>query len=124
MADKNIVKAKKSERRRRRIRGKILGTGERPRLSVAKSLRNVFVQVIDDEKHATLVGLSSNSKEMKTLITDKDNRVAAAKKVGQRLAELAKEKGITSVVFDRNRYQFHGRVKAVADGAREGGLEF
>jgi large subunit ribosomal protein L18 len=124
MADKNIVKAKKSERRRRRIRGKILGTGERPRLSVAKSLRNVFVQVIDDEKHATLVGLSSNSKEMKTLITDKDNRVAAAKKVGQKLAELAKEKGITSVVFDRNRYQFHGRVKAVADGAREGGLEF
>ena len=124
MADKNIVKAKKSERRRRRVRGKILGTGERPRLSVAKSLRNVFVQVIDDEKHATLVGLSSNSKEMKALITDKDNRVLAAKKVGQKLAELAKEKGITRVVFDRNRYQFHGRVKAVADGAREGGLEF
>jgi large subunit ribosomal protein L18 len=124
MADKNIVKAKKSERRRRRIRGKILGTGERPRLSVAKSLRNVFVQVIDDEKHLTLVGLSSNSKEMKTLITDKDNRVLVAKKVGQKLAELAKEKGITQVVFDRNRYRFHGRVKAVADGAREGGLEF
>lgn len=124
MADKNIVKAKKSERRRRRVRGKILGTGERPRLSVAKSLRNVFVQVIDDEKHATLVGLSSNSKEMKALITDKDNRVLAAKKVGQKLAELAKEKGITRVVFDRNRYQFHGRVKAVADGARDGGLEF
>ena len=124
MADKNIVKAKKSERRRRRVRGKILGTGERPRLSVAKSLRNVFVQVIDDENHTTLVGLSSNSKEMQALITDKDNRVVAAKKVGVKLAELAKEKGITQVVFDRNRYRFHGRVKAVADGAREGGLEF
>ena len=124
MADKNIVKHKKSERRHRRVRGKVFGTAERPRLSVKKSLKNVSVQVIDDVKAATLVGLSSNSKAMAGIIDGKDSKTVAAKKVGLRLAELAKEKGIRVVVFDRNRYRFHGRIKAIADGAREGGLEF
>jgi large subunit ribosomal protein L18 len=124
MADKNIVKRKKSERRHKRVRGKVFGTSERPRLTVKKSLKNVSVQVIDDVKAATLVGLSSNSKTMAGIIDSKDNKTAAAKKVGLKLAELAKEKGIHAVVFDRNRYRFHGRVKAIADGAREGGLEF
>ena len=80
--------------------------------------------MIDDEKAVTLVGVASNSKAMTGVIEKKDTKTAAAKKVGLKLAELAKEKGIKSVIFDRNRYRFHGRVKAVADGAREGGLDF
>ncbi len=124
MADKNIVKNKQADRRKSRVRKKVLGTAERPRLTVRKSLRNVFAQIIDDEKMATLIGLSSDSKEMEKIISDKDNKTAAAKKVGLKLAELAKAKGIEAVVFDRNRFRYHGRIKAVADGAREGGLKF
>ncbi|MFZ1684404.1 MAG: 50S ribosomal protein L18 [Candidatus Zixiibacteriota bacterium] len=120
MADKNIKKAVKAERRRKRVRGTVIGTADRPRLTVAKSLKNVFVQIIDDEKHSTLVGLSTNSKEL----GGKGTKTDLAKAVGKKIAELAKAKGIESVVFDRNQYRFHGRVKAVADGAREGGLKF
>jgi large subunit ribosomal protein L18 len=124
MADKNVVKQKKADRRRRRVRGAISGTAERPRLTVAKSLKNIFVQIVDDESRQTLVGVASNSKAMAGVIEAKDTKTAAAKKVGLKVAELAKEKGIAKVVFDRNQYRFHGRVKALADGAREGGLEF
>src|SRR5690606_13186415 len=123
MADKSKVKAKKADRRRSRVRGKVVGTPERPRLTVAKSLKNMFVQIVDDEHRTTLVGLATNSKsvagEAKAV-----NKTEAAKLVGKKIAELAKEKGIEQVVFDRNQYRFHGRVKAVADGAREGGLKF
>ena len=122
MADKNIQKAVKAERRRKRVRSSVLGTAERPRLTVAKSLKNVFVQIIDDQHHATLVGLSTNSKEVAAKA--KANKTELAKQVGLKIAELAKAKGIESVVFDRNQYRFHGRIKAVADGAREGGLKF
>jgi large subunit ribosomal protein L18 len=122
MADKNIQKAVKAERRRKRVRGNVLGTAARQRLTVAKSLKNVFVQIIDDQRHATLVGLSTNSKEIAT--KGKSNKTELAKQVGLKIAELAKAKGIESVVFDRNQYRFHGRIKAVADGAREGGLKF
>lgn len=123
MADKNIVKAKKATRRRKRVRGKVSGTATRPRLTVAKSLNNVFVQIVDDENHNTLVSVATNSKDLKAEL-GKDNKTDAAKKVGVKIAELAKEKGIESVVFDRNQNRYHGRVKAVADGAREGGLKF
>lgn len=123
MADKSVVKYKRAERRRARVRSKVVGTSDRPRLTVAKSLNNVFVQIVDDRKGATLVGLATNSKDVRDLLASK-SKTEAAKEVGKKIAELAQAKGIESVVFDRNRYVFHGRVKAVADGAREGGLKF
>ena len=124
MADKNVVRQIKAERRRRRVRGKVFGTAERPRLTVAKSLKNMFVQIIDDEKGVTLVGLSTNSKTVVPELDTKANKTAAAKVVGKMIAQVAKENGIESVIFDRNQYQYHGRVKALAEGAREGGLKF
>jgi large subunit ribosomal protein L18 len=124
MADKNIVKTKKAERRRSRVRGKIHGTVDRPRLSVSKSLRRVFAQLVDDENGVTLVGIDSASKTLAGELGDKQNRVEVARKVGETVARLAKEKGIEQVVFDRGKGRFHGRIKAVADGAREGGLKF
>ena len=123
MADKNIVKAKKATRRRKRVRGKISGTAARPRLTVAKTLNNIFVQIVDDENHNTLVSAATNCKDIKA-DKEKVSKTDAAKKVGVKIAELAKEKGIESVVFDRNQIKYHGRIKAVADGAREGGLTF
>jgi large subunit ribosomal protein L18 len=124
MAEKNKYKTFKAERRRRRVRGKVEGTSSRPRLTVDRSLKNIYVQLIDDVAQKTIVGVGSQSKLMQGVIEDKDTKTAVAKKVGMKAAELAKEKGIESVVFDRNRYIYHGRIKAVADGAREGGLKF
>ena len=123
MADKNIVKDRIAARRRSRVRGKVTGTAQRPRLTVNKSLKNVTVQVVDDVTRVTLVGLASTSKAVREMIGADDNTTSVAKKVGIKVAELAKAKGIESVVFDRNRYRYHGRVKAVAEGAREGGLK-
>jgi len=124
MADKNRNKSKMAERRRRRVRSKIFGTAERPRLTVSKSLRSVSVQIIDDQERKTLIGLSSASKLVREVIGPKDTKTAVAKKVGAKIAELARQRGIEHVVFDRNRYRYHGRVKAAAEGAREGGLKF
>ncbi len=124
MADKNIIKVKRSQRRRRRVRGRVSGTAEQPRLSVAKSLKNVTAQIIDDEKMETLVGVASDSKAVKAGLNGGATKTVTARKVGEVIAQLAKEKGIENVVFDRNRCRFHGRVKAVADGAHEGGLKF
>jgi large subunit ribosomal protein L18 len=124
MADKNIAKNKRAERRRRRVRSKVFGTTERPRLTVDKSLKNIRVQIVDDVKHVTVIGLASDSKVVRDLVSSDDSKTVVARKVGIKLAEEAKAKGIEQVVFDRNRYQFHGRVKAVADGAHEGGLKF
>lgn len=123
MADVNIVKTKKAERRRRRVRAKVFGTPTRPRLSVARSLKQIYVQVIDDQSGSTIVGLGSTSKAMQPLVEKKDTKTAVARKVGLKIAELAKGKGIEVVVFDRNRFLYHGRVRAVAEGAREGGLK-
>ena len=123
MADKNIVRSKKAERRRRRVRGKVVGTAARPRLTVAKSLKNTFVQIIDDEKGITLVGTATNSKSVRADLKKGDTKTVAAKMAGKKIAELAMENGITEVVFDRNMYRYHGRVKAAAEGAREGGLK-
>ena len=105
-----------------RIRKKVMGTPERPRLNVYRSLNHIYVQLIDDLEGKTLVAASSADDR-------KDDRksggnVASAKQVGKKIAELAKEKGVTKVVFDRGGYIYHGRVKALADAAREAGLQF
>lgn len=124
MADKLKIKAARAEKRRGRVRGKISGTSEIPRMSVAKSLRNTFVQIVDDSNQATLVGLSTESKTMADKFDDKDTKTDKARKLGLAAAEIALEKGIKKVVFDRNRFRYHGRIKAVAEGARKQGLEF
>ena len=105
-----------------RIRKKMQGTAERPRLNVYRSLNHIYVQVIDDLKGSTLVAASSaeGKKEVRT----KGGNLAAAKSVGKAIADRAKAKGIEKVVFDRGGYIYHGRVKALADAAREAGLEF
>lgn len=123
MADKNVRRKVRANRRRMRVRSKIQGTSERPRLTVAKSLKNVFVQIVDDEAQHTMVGTASNAPVVRQAIKDDMNPIEVAKLVGKTVAQLAKEKGIEQVVFDRNQYRFHGRIKAVADGAREGGLK-
>lgn len=104
-------------RRKNRIRAKISGNAEKPRLSVFRSNRGMFLQLIDDVKGATLV--SAHSVEIKA----KDKKVVIGMELGKLLAKKAVEKGIKRAVFDRSSYKYHGRVKAVADGAREGGLQ-
>ena len=113
------------ERRHKRIRKKVRGTAQRPRLVVHRSLKNVEGQLVDDDAGRTLLGVSTLAAELRDLRPDGANRkVAHAFAAGQRLAELAKGKGIDAVVFDRGGYQYHGRVKAFAEGARKGGLRF
>lgn len=124
MTDKSELKKLGWKRRQKRVRKKVRGTSEHPRLCVYKSLKQIYVQVIDDVVGRTILGASSLNSEIKKMIEKKDNKVKASKKVGLYLAQLAKEKGIEQVVFDRNRYRYHGRVKALAEGAREGGLKF
>jgi large subunit ribosomal protein L18 len=118
-----IKKPEKKEIRNRihrRIRRKLSGTAERPRLAIFRSVAHIYAQVIDDAAGTTLVSASSTDKDGKT----NGGNVAAAKAIGKLVAERAKEKGVTRVVFDRGGYQYHGRVKALADAAREAGLEF
>ena len=111
------------EKRKARIRRKVSGTSERPRLTVYKSLRHMYAQLVDDTNGKTLVAVSTGSKALKGEVQD-DDKTAAAKKVGAALARAAKEKGIEAVVFDRNGFDYHGRVQAVAAAAREAGLKF
>ncbi len=111
------------ERRKLRIRKKVTGTGERPRLSVFRSARHIYAQVVDDVSGKTLAFASTLSKDLKGMI-DNDNKVEAAKKVGALVAKICKSKKIDRVVFDRNGYLYHGRVSALAQAAREAGLEF
>ena len=112
-------------RRHRRVRDKIRGTAERPRLVVFRSLKNIEGQVIDDDLGRTLVGLSTLAEELTRFSPESENpRVEHAHAAGKLLAERAKEQGINTVVFDRGGYKYHGRVKAFAEGAREGGLKF
>ena len=115
----------KSERRlriRRRIRKRLSGTSERPRLSVFRSNKHIYAQLIDDVKGITLVTASTNGKE----ISEKEgnDKTSQAEMVGKKIGEKAKESGITSVVFDRSGYLYHGRVKALAESARKAGLKF
>ena len=112
-------------RRHSRIRKRVYGTIERPRLAVFRSLRNIEGQVINDDAHHTLVGLSTLDPELRNPPESPGNgKVGIAKAAGRLLAERAREHGITKVVFDRGGYRYHGRVKAFAEGAREGGLVF
>ena len=106
--------------RHKRVRAKISGTAERPRLDVFRSAKNIYAQVIDDVSGVTLVSASTTEKDFSVYGGNKD----AAKKVGQLVAERCKAKGIENVVFDRGGYLYHGRVKELAEGAREGGLQF
>ncbi len=121
-----VRKISKNEIRERvhvRIRKKMQGTTERPRLSVFRSTAHIYAQVIDDSKGVTIVAASSTEKADGSKKSAGGN-IAAAKEIGKRVAERAKENGITKVVFDRGGYIYHGRVKALADAAREAGLEF
>lgn len=110
-------------RRKERVRKKVLGTDARPRVCVFRSNKHIYAQVISDHQGMTLASVSTLSGELAET-AKKSKGVGAAKQVGLALAKICKEKNITRVVFDRNGFLFHGRVKAVADGAREGGLEF
>src|SRR4030095_7309546 len=106
------------------IRKKVMGTSDRPRFTVFRSLNNIYVQLVDDINGKTLLTVSSVSKDVKTSLKDKISKIEKSKIIGKKLAEKAKENNITKVVFDRNGYLYHGRVKAIADAAREAGLEF
>jgi large subunit ribosomal protein L18 len=115
------TRAEHRYRRHLRVRKKIQGTAERPRLVVYRSLKHIYAQLVDDDQHKTLVGVSDLAKEV---ARGEAGKVGVSRAVGSLLAERAKALGVTRVVFDRGGYPFHGRVKAVADGARAGGLEF
>ena len=121
-----LTKKASRERRHRRVRGKVSGTIARPRLAVYRSLQHIYAQVIDDDASQTLVSASSNEPAFRELLSDtlKGWNVAGAKLVGTLVAERAKAAGVTTVVFDRGGYPYHGRIKSLAEGAREGGLEF
>ncbi len=113
----------KRMKRHRRVRRKIQGTAERPRLNVFRSSKHIQAQLIDDVQGTTLVTASSLTKDLRGSLKS-GGSVVAAKTVGKALAQLAKQKGIEKAVFDRGGYLYHGRVKALAEGAREGGLAF
>lgn len=108
-------------RRHLRVRKKVAGTPERPRLVVFRSIKHIYAQLVDDETGNVLIGTSDRSEG---LAIEGDGKVAKSRAVGKLLAQKAREKGFAKAVFDRAGYRYHGRVKAVADGAREGGLEF
>ena len=106
-------------KRRRRVRARVKGTAERPRLSVYRSNKGVFAQLVDDTKGHTVAAVNWTEGDLKSL-----GRMDQAKRAGELLAERAKQAGVETCVFDRGGYRFHGKVKALADGAREGGLRF
>ena len=112
------VKSARRLKIKKRIRSRIFGTAEKPRLSVFRSNQDIYAQIIDDVKGHTMASTSSRS------IKDKLTKVEKSALVGKNIAELALKAGITEVVFDRNGFLYHGRIKSLADGAREGGLKF
>jgi large subunit ribosomal protein L18 len=117
--DAQKIKHRRQERRAHRVRNKVRGTSERPRLSVFRSSKHIYAQLIDDMTGVTLAAASTAGKAVKY-----GGNVKAATEVGKKLAEAAKAKGITQAAFDRGHYRYHGRVKALADAARKGGLQF
>jgi large subunit ribosomal protein L18 len=121
----NSVKVKLIRRIRRKtgIRKRVYGSGERPRLTVFRSVKHIYAQIIDDQRGLTLCEASTKSKALRTAVA-KTGDIAAAKVVGAELAKRALSKQISKVAFDRNGYKFHGRVKGLADAAREAGLQF
>ncbi len=112
------------ERRHLRIRKKIMGTPERPRLVVFRSNRHIYAQIVDDTVGKTIVGVCGSAKRIAEKIKDDKERFAESRAVGEEIAKRAIEKGIKKIVFDRAGYRYHGRVKALADAARKAGLEF
>ena len=124
MADKNAKKQIRFERRKYSIRSQLFGSAERPRLSVFRSDKHIYAQIIDDYAGKTLVAVASTSADVRGAELKNGGNVAAAKKVGSLIAERAKAAGISKVCFDRGGRKYHGRVKALADAAREGGLKF
>jgi large subunit ribosomal protein L18 len=110
-------------RRHVRVRKKIFGTSQAPRLSVFRSLKHIYAQIIDDESGRTLISASTLDPDIREQVAEL-NKTEQAKLVGKRLAEKALSNGVTRVVFDRGGYKYHGRVKALADASREGGLQF
>ena len=119
MADKLKIKGQLRAGRKKRIRAKIVGNAQRPRLNVFRSLKHIYAQLIDDNIGKTLVSVSDSEIKSK-----QGKKVDKAQEVGKLIAEKANKMKITQIVFDRSGYKFHGRIKAVAEGAREGGLEF
>ena len=123
--NKFSTRATRRKRRHLRVRNKISGTSERPRLAVFRSLKHMEGQLIDDTRGVTLLGLSTVAPEFRERKAGGEvTKSALSREIGKRLAERAREQGISKVVFDRGGYIYHGRVKAFAEGAREGGLEF
>ena len=123
MRSNDLKHEKGLARRHRRVRGKISGTPERPRLCVTRSNANIYAQVIDDVSHTTICGVSSLGPEFKAT-GKKGGTVEGAAEIGTIIGKMAQEKGVTKVVFDRGGHLYHGRVKALADAAREAGLVF
>jgi len=122
VTDKNRKKVLAWKRRKKRIRKNVFGTPQRPRLSVHRSLRQFYAQIVDDEAQRTILFLSTLSPELSPKLKELPGKTAKAKLLGQVLAQKLREKGLEKVVFDRGGYKYHGRVRAVAEGAREGGL--
>lgn len=123
MANKDIKRRAMRTRRKLRIRKKISGTAQRPRLAVFRSLKHIHAHLIDDTSGQSLLGVSSNSKDLREKLQDVSGKCEKSREVGKVLAAKAQEAGIAQVVFDRGGYLYHGRVKALAEGAREGGLQ-
>jgi len=119
-----MKKLNSRERAKIKIRKKISGTSEKPRLTVYRSLNNIYAQLIDDSTGKTLVSASTLAKELASDLKSSKGKIERGKLVGSLLAKKAAEKNITVVLFDRNGYKYHGRVQAVANGARQGGLKF
>jgi len=124
MADKQQMKAARFERRRFRTRKSIFGSPERPRLSVFRSDKHIYAQIINDFDGKTLAAVASTSADLRGAELKNGGNIAAAKKVGAAIAAKAKEIGVTKVAFDRGGRMYHGRIKALADAAREAGLQF
>lgn len=118
-----VSRALARKRRQARVRRKVFGTSERPRLNVFRSLEHIYAQVIDDSSGQTLASASTIDRDLRTELASLP-KLAQAKAVGKHIAERAKAKGIEKVVFDRAGYLYHGRIKALAEGSREGGLVF
>ena len=123
MADKNKLKQKRLERRKWGVRANLFGSAERPRLSVFRSDKHIYAQIIDDYAGKTLVSAATTAADVRGDLKNGGN-IEAAKRVGRAIAERAKGLGVTQVAFDRGGRKYHGRVKALADAAREGGLKF
>ena len=124
MADKNKAKQQRLERRKWSLRSRLSGDAERPRLSVFRSDKHIYAQVIDDMSGKTLVAVASTSADVRGAELKNGGNIAAAKAVGKAIAEKAKAAGIKQVAFDRSGFKYHGRIKALAEAARANGLEF